>query len=55
MLTIKIIAIVWALFMSFFTLIAKLSGISPFVGLLIRALSLITLIYFGSELIKIIP
>lgn len=55
MLTIKIIAMIWALVMSFYALIAKLTGVSQPTALLIKALSLITLIYFGSELIKIIP
>lgn len=55
MITIKIISMVWALIMSFYALIAKLSGVSTFTGLVIKVLSLITLIYFGVELIKIVP
>jgi Na+(H+)/acetate symporter ActP len=55
MITIKIISMVWALIMSFYALIAKLSGVSPLMVMLIKALSLISLIYFGSELFKIIP
>jgi Na+(H+)/acetate symporter ActP len=55
MLTIKFISLCWALFMSFYFLVAKFTGVSPLVGLIFKALSLISLIYFELELIKLFP
>jgi hypothetical protein len=55
MLTVKIIAMVWSLVMAMYTLVAKINGIGALGTLVIKFLSLVTLIYFGYQLIRMVP
>ena len=55
MITIEIIAMIWAMITSFYGLIAKISGTSALGTLLIKFISLITFIWFGYKLILLIP
>lgn len=53
--TIEIIAMVWSVLGSFFILVAKLTGVNPFIGILMKFLSLVTIIYFGWRIVILIP
>jgi Na+(H+)/acetate symporter ActP len=53
--TIEIIAMIWAVIMSFYGLIAKVNGASALGTLVIKFVSLITFIWFGYKLILLIP
>jgi hypothetical protein len=55
MITIEIIAMIWAMITSFYGLIAKISGTSTLGTLLIKFISFITFIWFGYKLILLIP
>jgi hypothetical protein len=55
MLTVKIIAMVWSLVMAMYALVAKINGIGALGTLIIKFLSLVTLIHFGYELVKMLP
>ena len=55
MLTVKIIAIVWSIVMSMSVLVGEIDGIGALGTLIIKFLSLVTLIYFGYELVKMLP
>jgi hypothetical protein len=55
MITIEIIAMIWAMITSFYGLIAKVNNASAFFILLIKFISFITFIWFGYKLILLIP
>jgi hypothetical protein len=55
MITVKIIAMVWSLVMAMCALAAKINDIGALGVLIIKFLSLVTLIYFGYELVKMLP
>jgi hypothetical protein len=55
MITIEIIAMIWAMVTSFYGLIAKVNNASVFVVLVIKFISFITFIWFGYKLILLIP
>jgi hypothetical protein len=55
MVTLSVISLIWGCLMSFYGLLAKWTGIGTFGALIVKFLCLISLIYFGSELIKLIP
>jgi hypothetical protein len=55
MVTVSIISLIWGCLLSFYSLAAKWTGINVFGVLIVKFLSAISLIYFCSELIKLIP
>jgi len=55
MITVKIIAMVWSLVMAICALAAKINDIGALGALIIKFLSLVTLIYFGYQLIRMVP
>ena len=55
MITIKIIALGWTVLMSMFQLVAKVSGTGVLGTMIIKLLSLATLIYSGYELLQMLP
>jgi Na+(H+)/acetate symporter ActP len=56
MITIKIIAMIWAVLMGLFWMVAKISGMGGVVGqMVVKLLSVITVMYFGYELFKMLP
>ena len=46
---------VWSLVMAMYALVAKINGIGALGTLVIKFLSLVTLIYFGYQLIQMVP
>lgn len=53
--TIEIIAMIWALIMAFYALIAKVNGANVLGTLFIKFVSLITFVWFSYKLILLIP
>jgi hypothetical protein len=53
--TIEIIAMIWAVIISFYALIAKVNGVNVLSLYLIKFISFITFIWFGYKLILLIP
>ena len=53
--TIEIIAMIWAMIISFYALVAKVNGVNALVILFIKFVSLITVVWFGYKLILLIP
>ena len=46
---------VWSLVMAMYALVAKINGIGTLGTLVIKFLSWVTLIYFGYQLIQMVP
>ncbi len=55
MVTLSVISLIWGCLMSLYGMVAKWTGINVFGVLIIKFLSIISWVYFGSELIKLIP
>jgi len=55
MITLKVIALVWTILMSTYALVAKINGTGTLGTLIIKLLSLVTLIYSGYELLQMLP
>ena len=53
--TIEIIAMIWALIMSFYAIIANIKGTNALGTLFIKFVSLITVVWFSYKLILLIP
>jgi hypothetical protein len=55
MITLKVIVLIWTILMSTYALVGKITGTGVFGTLIIKLLSLVTLIYSGYELIRMLP
>jgi Na+(H+)/acetate symporter ActP len=53
--TVEIIAMVWSIVMALYALIAKVNGAGVLIIMLVKLLSIITLIYFGYRIFMLIP
>ena len=53
--TIEIISMIWAVLTAFYILMANISGVNILFTLLIKLMSLITIIWFGYKLIQLLP
>jgi len=55
MITLKVVVLIWTIAMSLYALVAQVKGSGIFGIMAIKFLSLVTLIYSGYELIRMLP